>query len=155
MKILKTIFSRPQQTLLLAGYGLIVLVLILLSASNYPVQWKIQVNHERQRYLAVIAQALRYYAADHDGGVPDLPSELSMIANTQSCSAYCPALSKQIPCYDLAKTLVPGYMKELLQDPLNSSQEESGFYLKYIDKHLTLGACHVFFGQTVTADEAL
>ncbi len=138
-----------------AVYASIIVVLVLLSISNYPVQWREQVNHERQRYLDVIAQALQYYASDHGGTLPALPSQPSMIANTNECKAYCPALSKDIPCVDLAKTLVPGYMKEMLLDPLSNSTTESRMYVQQSGDHVMLGACDTFFGQQVTVDKVI
>ncbi len=134
---------------LLAAYGVIILVLILLAASNYPVQWRVQVNHERQRYIEVIAQAMQYYVADHSGKLPPLPTSVALIANTDACSAYCPALSKQLSCYNLTKTLVPGYMQQMLQDPLSTSDQQSGFYLDPIGPHILIGACDTYFGQKV------
>lgn len=133
--------------ILVAVYAVGVLVLLLLSASNYPVQWREQVNRERERYLAVIAQALEYYVADHAGEFPAIPSTPSMIANVSQCQASCPALSQDIPCYDLSGLLVPGYMHEMLLDPLSTSERDSGFYIQAEGRGVTIGACHAFFGE--------
>jgi len=144
--------KRPRSVqVLFVVYGVSMLVLILLAASNYPVQWRSQVNHERQRYVEVIAQALRYYAMDHGGQLPDLPGEPAMIANTNDCEASCPALSKQLSCFNLTQVLVPSYMKEMLEDPLNTSEKESGFYITSSTVGVLIGSCNTFFGQKVEA----
>lgn len=131
-------------------YATGMLVLVLLSASNYPVQWRVQINHERQRYLEVFHQAILYYSLDHVGTVFPLPESPAMISNTDQCSYACPALRKTIPCYDLSKQLVPSYMSRLYQDPFLTSESNTGFYLYSRDGSLTLGACHHFFRDQIS-----
>ncbi|MBI4090576.1 MAG: hypothetical protein HY422_00980 [Candidatus Komeilibacteria bacterium] len=134
---------------IVAVYATGMLVLILLSASNYPVQWRAQVNHERQRYLEVFDQAISYYSLDHAGVIFPLPDSPAMISNTDQCSYACPALKIAIPCYDLSRELVPSYMSRLYQDPLLTSESDTGFYVYSRDGILNLGACHHFFKDPI------
>lgn len=136
-------------------YATGMLVLVLLSASNYPVQWRVQVNHERQRYLEVFAQAISYYSLDHEGAVFAIPEEPAMISNTDQCSYDCPALKKAIPCYNLSRELVPSYMSRLYQDPFLTSESDTGFYVYSRDGNLTLGACHQFFKDPISVSRKL
>lgn len=136
-------------------YATGMLVLVLLSASNYPVQWRVQINHERQRYLEVFDQAISYYSLDHEGVIFALPDSPAMISNIDTCSYECPALKKAIPCYDLSRELVPSYMSRLYQDPLLTSASDTGFYIYSSGGNLTLGACHHFFKNQISISRKL
>lgn len=131
-------------------YVLVILILVLMAASNYPIQWRLQVNKERLRYAEVIAQALEYYMRDHHG---ELPAAFSfqpfLISNTDTCSALCPRIKRELPCYNLQRDLVPGYLEELPQDPLINSAINSGFYVFQLEHSFTVGACYTYFNETI------
>lgn len=141
--------------LILAGYGVIVLTLIIVSAANYPVQWRRETNHERRRYLEVYAQAIEYYKLDHEGTMFPIPEEAVMIANTDSCEVSCPVLGRTLSCRNLESELTPSYMAKLLSDPLVLSTTSTGFYVSLKDSQLTVGACHSFFGEKITVEKQL
>ena len=136
-------------------YFIILLTLILLAASNYPVQWRVEANRERSRYLEVIVQAIEYYKLDHDGALFDLPAEHQIISNQEGCSYECPALGRVLSCYNLQAKLVPGYVRGIPSDPLLVRTPNSGFYLSYRGAALTLGACHKFFRDPVEIQKKL
>lgn len=136
-------------------YFIILLTLILLAASNYPVQWRVEANRERSRYLEVIAQAIEYYKLDHDGALFDLPAAPRVISNQEGCSYECPALGRVLSCYNLQEKLVPGYVRDIPRDPLLEATPNSGFYLSYSGPVLTLGACHKFFRDPVEIQKKL
>ena len=142
--------SRPFHIKLIVGvYATGMLTLILLAASNYRVQWRDQVNHERLRYLEVFAQAITYYRLDHGGDLFPMPAETSIISNTDQCSYACPSLGTSLPCYNITEHLVPSYMKRILQDPMLTSDSDTGFYITEDDGQVTLGACHHFFNKPI------
>lgn len=140
---------------ILAIYAVILLTLILLAASNYPVQWRHQANEERYRYLEVIAQSIDYHVQDHEGVVFDVPSGPVMIANTNDCTMECPALDRSLPCYNLEAVLVPDYVSALPQEPFVLSDVSTGFYLRYEHDLLTLGACHQYFQDPIILRQEL
>ena len=150
--------SVPQLVVHIVGivFAIVVLTLVLLAASNYPVQWRHEVNRERLRYLEVFSQALEYYYLDHDRVLPVLPQEPAVISNTSTCRFSCLALGREVPCFDAAAILVPGYMKEILADPLFSTEHYSGFYL-YQDRStsIVIGACNTFFGESLEIRRSL
>ena len=131
------------------------LAMLLLAAANYPVQWRTELNEERRRYLEVIAQAIEYYALDRGELDLDIPSESAMIANRSECAASCPALDRELPCYNLEAALVPGYIRQLPQEPLEPSDYSTGFYIVREGLGITLGACHVFFNEEITVHPAI
>ncbi len=136
-------------------YFIVLLTLILLAASNYPVQWRVEANRERSRYLEVIAQAIEYHKLDHDGALFDLPAEPQVISNQEGCSYECPALGRVLSCYNLQAKLVPGYVRDIPRDPLLEATPNSGFFISYDDATLTLGACHKFFRDPVEIQKKL
>jgi len=142
--------SSKTIRVIIAGYAVIALTLILLSAANYPVQWRKEANNERQRYLQVYAQAIHYSALDHNGSLFALRSEPAVIANTDSCTFYCPALNRTLACLNLQKDLVPNYMSQLLRDPFLDSTTTTGFYVSRTGSHIALGSCAAFFDQSLT-----
>lgn len=141
--------------LLVVLFAIVVLTMILLSASNYPVQWKEQINNERMRYLEVYSQALEYRYLDYDNVMPSLPETEHMISNIDSCSMDCPALGRIIECYNMLPVLVPGYMRELLRDPIAESETSSGFYIKGHDSGFTVGSCFAYFGEDISIEKSL
>lgn len=153
--------SEHAQTILIkvivAVYATGIVVMIILAATNYPVQWRVQVNKERMRYLEVYAQAIEYNYLDHDKVMPDIPNEPVMISNTTECQPiFCPALNRNLSCFDAQSLLIPSYMKELLQDPLQTSDRYSGFYFyRSGDRSYALGSCESFFGQQISIEKSL
>ncbi|MEK7583883.1 MAG: hypothetical protein AAB490_01450 [Patescibacteria group bacterium] len=131
------------------------LTMLLLAAANYPVQWRTELNAERRRYLEVIAQAVEYYVLDREELDLDIPSEPAMIANRSECAVRCPALDRDLPCYNLEAPLVPGYVRELPQEPLKPSDYSTGFYIVRDVSGITLGACYTFYGEDVTVHLAV
>ena len=127
-------------------FGVIVLTLILLSISNYPVQWRVQVDAERRRSTEVLAQAIRYYYLDHDQTLFGIPTSTHMIANTDSCgAAVCARFNTPLPCFDLQQYLVPNYIHALEQDVAAGSSHVTGYYISRENGGVTIGACNSFF----------
>ena len=151
--------SDSTNNLLIKGvvvvFFIIVLTLILLAASNYPVQWRDQVNKERFRNLEVFAQALEYFKLDHDGELFPIPTDPALISNQSGCIFSCPSLGDDISCFDLQRELVPNYMSKILQDPLLTSDADSGYFIAYTEGVLTLGACHKFFKDPILLQRKL
>ncbi|OGY89656.1 MAG: hypothetical protein A3B30_02535 [Candidatus Komeilibacteria bacterium RIFCSPLOWO2_01_FULL_52_15] len=147
--------STRTVRVILAGYAVIALTLLLLSIANYPVQWRKEANNERRRYLSVYAQAIEYAALDHDGALFPLPAEPAVIANIDSCTFYCTALQRTIPCINLEKDLVPDYMSKMLRDPFLDSMTTTGFYVSRMGSRLTLGSCAAFFNQRINLTKDL
>jgi len=149
---------RPVPTLVVRGIVFvcmtIVIALALLAISNYPTQWRAQVDAERYRALEVIAQALQYRALDYDG-ILQLPDSPRMISTTDACTFYCPMLGAEIPCMNAQTLLVPGYMHKIPRDPFISSDHESGYYLSATDTGFVVGACNVFFNGPLIVEQAL
>jgi len=145
--------SDSTNNLLIKGvvvvFLIIVLTLILLAASNYPVQWRDQVNKERFRNLEVFAQAIEYFKLDHVGELFLIPSDPALISNQTGCIFSCPSLGTDISCFNLQRELVPNYMNKILQDPLLTSDADSGYFISHFDGVLTLGACHKFFKDQI------
>ncbi|OGY90704.1 MAG: hypothetical protein A3B31_02570 [Candidatus Komeilibacteria bacterium RIFCSPLOWO2_01_FULL_53_11] len=141
--------------LAVAVLATVLLTMLLLAAANYPVQWRTELNAERRRYLEVIAQAVEYYALDRGVLDLDIPSEPAMIANRSECAVRCPALDRDLPCYNLEAALVPGYLRQLPQEPLEPSDYSTGFYIVRDGAGITLGACHVFFNKDITVHPAI
>lgn len=139
--------SRQSVMIISITFFIIVLVLILLSLSNYPVQWRRQVDAERLRYLGVFSQALEYYYFDHERVLPELPDRPSIISNSAQCKFLCRSLDETLPCFNMQDILVPNYMKEILQDPMVTSDSDSGFYLYQRDKEVVIGACNNYYGK--------
>jgi hypothetical protein len=126
-------------------FAIIILTLILLSASNYSVQWRHQVDQERRQYLAVFGQAIEYYFLENRGVALALPLRPTLISNRDNCQHYCAIYNTELSCFNLEQILVPGYMKEILQDPFISSDSNSGFYIYQTSDQLILGACNNFY----------
>jgi len=136
-------------------FAIVVLTMILLSASNYPVQWKQQINYERMRYLEVYVQALEYRYLDYNKVMPPLPETEKLIANDDSCSVYCPALGRSVDCFNMTSVLVPGYMRELLRDPIVESKHSSGFYIMQNENGFKVGSCFTYFGEDISIEKEL
>jgi len=139
--------SKTGIRFIVVGYAIVVLTLILLAASNYPVQWRAQVDAERMRNLEVYAQALKYYQNDHDAPLNVVPESMHIISNDSSCMHSCSTVGAVLPCFNLQESLVPGYLRELPQDPLYSSSDLSGYYIQQSKDGFILGACNAFFGE--------
>ena len=55
----------------------------------------------------------------------------------------------------MSDVLVPGYMRELLRDPVVESQNSSGFYITKTDDGFTIGGCFAYFGEDISISKSL
>lgn len=138
-------------------YAVVVVTLVLLAVGYYHVQWREEMNSERQRHLAVFAQAFQYYAKDHDNMFPeDVPLQPLILSNTAECEHECPALGATLACYNAERVLVPSYMEKILRDSMIVSNSDSGFYFyRSGEREITFGSCRHFFDKSIILRQSL